>query len=403
MPTIRDDRLRSILTGIGIAMLAINMRAAIVGVGPLLDVIRQDLDLSTTVAGLLTTIPVVCFGALAGFAPAIARRIGIDRTILVTMVGLTVGIAIRLAPSIAMLFLGTVVIGASIALANVLIPAVIKRDFPNRFGLMTGVYTMGISIGGSAATGFMVPLHESGLGWRRALGILAIPALVAVISQLPGLARNRQVTTSISDRPSIPRLWRSRLAWQVSLFMGLQSFVYFGMGSWIPTILHDAGLSLESSGTYWAIGNLAGLPASMVVPILAQRMPNQRPLLAGTMAIWVVSIVGIMVAPASFTLAWMVMFGLAAGSALSLALMLIVLRSPDTPHAAALSGMAQAIGYGIAAFAPFLAGLAHDLTGAWTASVGLMLAALVPAGWAGWLAARRALVGQAQDAPQRID
>jgi len=299
MPTIRDDRLRSILTGIGIAMLAINMRAAIVGVGPLLDVIRQDLDLSTTVAGLLTTIPVVCFGALAGFAPAIARRIGIDRTILVTMVGLTVGIAIRLAPSIAMLFLGTVVIGASIALANVLIPAVIKRDFPNRFGLMTGVYTMGISIGGSAATGFMVPLHESGLGWRRALGILAIPALVAVISQLPGLARNRQVTTSISDRPSIPRLWRSRLAWQVSLFMGLQSFVYFGMGSWIPTILHDAGLSLESSGTYWAIGNLAGLPASMVVPILAQRMPNQRPLLAGTMAIWVVSIVGIMVAPAS--------------------------------------------------------------------------------------------------------
>jgi CP family cyanate transporter-like MFS transporter len=383
-----------ILLGIGIAIVAINMRAAIVGVGPLLDTIRNDISVSTTVAGLLTTIPVICFGLLAGFAPRFAARFGIDRMIWLTMVGLTAGILIRLFPSISMLFLGTVVIGASIAFANVLVPAVIRRDFPTKFGLMTGVYTMGISIGGSLATGLMVPIHESGYTWRETLGLLAIPALAAVVVQLPRLGMAVQAA---GTRPAggLPRLWRNSLAWQVSIFMGLQSFVYFGMGAWIPTILHDAGLSREAAGTMWAIGNLAGLPASLVVPIAAQRMPHQRPLLVVMIAIWSSGLIGILVAPAAFTLGWMLLFGLGAGSALSLALMLIVLRAPDTAHAAALSGMAQAIGYTIASFAPFMAGLAHDLTGGWTAATGLMLAALVPTAMAGWKASRRALVSSA--------
>ncbi len=385
------SRSRSILLGIGIAIVAINMRTAIVGVGPLLDVIRLDLGISTTVAGLLTTIPVVCFGLLAGFAPRLSTRFGIDRMLWLTMVGLTLGILIRIVPSIAMLFAGTIVIGASIAIANVLAPAVIKRDFPGQFGLMTGVYTMGISIGGATATGLMVPIHESGYGWRQALGLLAIPALVAVIVQLPRLRMERPAANQRATRRA-PRLWGNALAWQVSLFMGLQSFVYFGLAAWIPTILHDAGLSREAAGTMWAIGNLAGLPASLVVPIVAQRIPNQRPLLVGLIAIWAMGIAGILIAPATFTLAWMVLFGLGAGSALSLALMLIVLRSPDTAHAASLSGMAQAIGYTIAAFAPFLGGLAHDLTGDWTASIFLMLAVLVPTTFMGWFASRRALV-----------
>lgn len=384
----------TLVLGIGIAITAVNMRAAIVGVGPLLETIRQDTGISTTVAGLLTTLPVICFGLLAGVAPRAAARLGLDRVIWLTMVGLTAGILLRLATPIAMLFLGTAVIGISIALANVLVPAAVKRDFPGHTGLMTGVYTMGITLGGTAAAATMAPINERGLDWRATLGLLAIPALVAVVAQVPRLRQNRASHAhAVSTRIAVPRLWRDPLAWQVSLFMGFQSAVYFGLGSWIPTLLYDEGLSKEAAGTMWAICNLAGLPFSLGVSVVAQRLRSQRPLLVGVIGVWAVGISGLLVAPGEYALAWMLLYGAANGSALSLALMLIVLRSPDTGHASALSGMAQAVGYCIAATAPFLFGALHDLTGGWDASVIAILLALVPTAWAGWLASRHGLVG----------
>lgn len=379
---------------IGIAVTAFNMRATIVAVGPLLEAIRDETGLSTTLAGLLTTLPVICFGALAAVAPKLARRFGIDLVIWLTMVGLTIGILIRLAPPVAMLFLGTLVIGASIALANVLVPAVIKRDFPDRTGLMTGVYTMGIAGGGSLAAGIMAPIHlRTRLDWRETLALLAIPSLLAVVVLIPRLRLNSRSRESVGSRAvAAPRLWRNRLAWQVSLFMGLQSFIYFGLGSWMATFLSDAGLSDERAGLMWSICNLAGLPFSFVVPVVAQRLPDQRPLVVGLIACWAVSIVGLLLAPAAYALLWMVLFGVAGGAALSLALMFIVLRTPDAAHASVLSGMAQAIGYTLAAFAPFLFGALHDLTGSWDASVAMIGLTLVPMLWAGWFAGQRRLV-----------
>lgn len=366
------------------------MRGTIVGVGPLLESIRDETGMSTTVAGLLTTLPVICFGALAGVAPRLARRFGIDLVIWLTMVGLTIGILIRLGSSLALLFLGTVVIGASIALANVLVPAVIKRDFPHRTGLMTGIYTMCIAGGGSLAAGLMVPIEErSRLDWRETLALLAIPSLVAVVVLIPRLRLNSRSRESVMSRGiAAPRLWRNRLAWQVSLFMGLQSFIYYGMGSWMSPFLSDAGLSDERAGLMWSICNLAGLPFSFVVPVVAQKLPDQRPLVVWVIAFWAASVVGLLVAPAGYALLWMVLFGVAGGSSLSLALMFIVLRLPDTAHASVLSGMAQAIGYTLAATAPFLFGALHDLTGSWQASVTMIGLMLVPTLWAGWFASQ---------------
>lgn len=383
-----------ILLGIGIAVTAFNMRAAIVGVGPLLEAIRHETGISTTVAGLLTTLPVICFGALAGVAPRLARRFGIDLMIWLTMVGLTAGILIRLAQPVLLLFAGTLVIGASIALANVLVPAVIKRDFPQRTGVMTGIYTMCIAGGGSLAAGVMVPIHErSRLDWRETLALLVIPALVAVVVLVPRLRLNsRSRESAVSRAIAAPRLWRNRLAWQVSLFMGLQSSIYYGMGSWMSPFLSEAGLSDERAGLMWSICNLAGLPFSFIVPVVAQKLPDQRPLVVWVIAFWAVSIVGLLTAPAEFALLWMVLFGIAAGSSLSLALMFIVLRSPDAAHASVLSGMAQAIGYTLAAFAPFLFGALHDLTGGWQASVAMIGLTLVPTLWAGWSAGQRRVV-----------
>ena len=389
----------ALILGVGIAITAVNMRAAIGAVSPLLETIREDTGLSTTVAGLITTLPVVCFGLLSGIAPRLARRFGIDLMIWLTMAGLTAGIVVRLAEPVFLLFLGTVIIGASIALANVLVPAVIKRDFPERTGLMTGIYTMGIAIGGSVAAGLMVPINERGLPWRQTLALLALPALVAVLAQLPRLLLNRDALAhAAARRTPAPRLWRNRLAWQVSLFMGLQSAVFFGMAAWIPAILYDAGLSREAAGTMWALCNLAGLPFSLAVPLVAQRLRDQRPILVVVIAVWAVAIIGLLVAPATATLLWMALLGAASGSALSLALMLIVLRSPDAAHAAALSGMAQAIGYCLAATAPFLVGALRDLTGGWEVSVTTILIVLVPTLFAGWMASRRALVGPPPDA-----
>ncbi len=373
------------------------MRGTIVGVGPLLEAIRDETGMSNTVAGLLTTLPVICFGALAGVAPRLARRFGIDLVIWLTMVGLTIGILIRLGSSLALLFLGTVVIGASIALANVLVPAVIKRDFPHRTGLMTGIYTMCIAGGGSLAAGLMVPIEErSRLDWRETLALLAIPSLVAVVVLIPRLRLNSRSRESVMSRGiAAPRLWRNRLAWQVSLFMGLQSFIYYGMGSWMSPFLSDAGLSDERAGLMWSICNLAGLPFSFIVPVVAQKLPDQRPLVVWVIAFWAASVVGLLVAPAGYALLWMVLFGVAGGSSLSLALMFIVLRSPDTAHASVLSGMAQAIGYTLAATAPFLFGALHDLTGSWQASVTMIGLMLVPTLWAGWFASQRRLVAPA--------
>jgi len=397
-----------LLLGIGIAVTAFNMRATIVGVGPLLEAIRDETGMSTTVAGLLTTLPVICFGALAGVAPRLARRFGIDLVIWLTMVGLSIGILIRLGSSIALLFLGTMVIGASIALlflgtmvigasialANVLVPAVIKRDFPQRTGLMTGVYTMCIAGGGSLAAGLMVPIHEgSRLEWRGTLALLAVPSLVAVAVLIPRLRLNSRSRESVRSRGNAaPRLWRNRLAWQVSIFMGLQSFIYYGMGSWMSPLLSDAGLSDARAGLMWSICNLAGLPFSFLVPVVAQKLRDQRPLVVWVIGFWAVSIAGLLMDPAGYAVLWMVMFGVAGGSSLSLALMFIVLRSPDTAHASVLSGMAQAIGYTLAATAPFLFGALHDLTGSWQASVAMIGLTLVPTLWAGWFAGQRRLV-----------
>jgi MFS transporter, CP family, cyanate transporter len=385
---------RARILAIGIAVTALNLRGAVVGVGPLLETIQDDTGMSATMAGVLTTLPIACFGLLGGVAPRLARAIGLDAALWLTMLGLTLGILIRMGEPLPLLFGGTLVIGVAIAIANVLAPAVIKRDFPGRTGAMTGIHTMGIAGGGALAAAIMVPIEtRTGLDWRQTLGTLAIGSAVAMVVLLPRLRQNRtnlRHMRSQTTRP--PRLWRNRLAWQVSLFMGLQSAVFFGLGSWTAPLLHANGISETRAGALWAISNIASLPFALLMPVLAQRLRDQRPLVVAIVALWVVTLAGLLIDPAGLALPMVLLFGIANGSALSLALMFMVLRSPDTAHAAALSGMAQAVGYTIAAFAPFLFGLLHDLTGGWTASLVLIGLILVPTLAAGWQAAKPRLV-----------
>ncbi|MGB3329014.1 MAG: MFS transporter, partial [Thermomicrobiales bacterium] len=359
--------------------------------------------LSATATGLLTALPIMCWATLSLLAPRVARRIGFDWSLIATMTMLATGILIRVIPAIWSLYLGTLVIGVALALGNVIAPASVKRDFPHKPGVMMSLYGVGMSLGGAVAAAVVMPIHlQGGLSWRATLGLLVIPALLAGIALLPRLrmrslqAAHTTVRTSGHAERDRPRLWGDRLAWQISLFFGLQSAIFYGLGTWAPTILTDHGISESTAGAIWASSQIGGIPASFIVPLLIQRGMPIRRLVVVIAGLFTIAISGMLVAPALsplLTAFWLILLGIAGSSAMACTLMLMVLRSPDTEHAAAISGMSQAVGYGIAAVSPFLFGMLHDLSGTWTVPTLVMLCTVIPITWAGLGASRERMLG----------
>lgn len=377
-------------------VVALVLRSPIIAVSPLLDTIQTDTGLSSTIMGMLATLPIICFGAMASAGAYLARRFGIDLVVVALTIGLAVGIVIRSVPSLPALFIGTIILGSAIAIGNVLMPALVKRDFPHHVSLMTSFYVMGISAGGALAAGLTIPIqHRFDLDWRGALAIWVVPVVIAIAVLVPRIAMNRVLHEPHANGVARPRLWGERLAWQVSLFMGLQSFLFFAVSSWTPAMLIDGGMSESRAGAMLSLMNIVGLFASFAAPILAQRGPDQRWLIAIVVGIWAIAIGGLVIAPTTWTVLWMTCFGIASGAALSVALSLIVLRAPDTAHAAALSGMAQGVGYMIAATGPFLLGALHDAFGGWRIPMATALLVLIPTLFAGLGAGRKRFVGTA--------
>lgn len=385
-------RARSTLwLGVGVVLLALNLRPLVVAVSPLLDMIRADTGLSTGAAGLLTTVPVLCFGVLAPLAPRLGRSLGLEPALLLTMVVITAGAAVRLLPPLAALLAGTVLIGAGIALANVLLPGLIKRDFPGRVGLMTGLYTMTLSGAPALAAGLSVPLAQAtGLGWRPVLAAWGVLAVVAIIVWLPQVRRHTRVSADEARAAEHPvrGLWRNRVAWTVTFFMGLQSMTYYTLVAWLPTLLVDAGMSEESAGLMLSLCNVVAIAGAFLAPVLASRMRRRGMIVVISTGSYAVGLVGLWLDPVGGAYAWMVLIGLGVGTSISLALLYIVQRAPDTRHAAQLSSMAQSVGYVLAAFGPLVLGVVHQATGGWTIPVLLLIAALVPQALNGVLAGR---------------
>lgn len=376
--------------GVAIVLVAANLRPAVVGVAPLLAEIQASEGLSATAAGVLTALPVLCFGLLAPAAPRLARRFGIERALLVALVVLCVGFAVRTAGSLVALFAGTALAGAAIAIGNVLLPGLIKRDFAHRTGVMTGLYTMAISAGGALAAGITVPVAQAaGLDWRVALGAWGLFALLALVCWLP-FARRAQRPPAVGA-PRVGGLWREPLAWQVTAFMGLQSFGFFAVTAWLPALFVDRGSDPVTAGWLLSLASLVGIAGSMAAPVLATRFPRQRLLAAGVSAMAALGLLGVLVLPGAEVVS-MVLLGAAQGAALGLALTMMALRSPDAAHAAQLSGMAQSVGYTVAAAGPFAVGALHDLTGGWAAPFLLLFVAVAVQGTAGVLAGRDRMI-----------
>lgn len=378
-----------------ILLVAFNLRGALIALAPVMDQVRQDTGLSTSAAGLLLTLPVLCFAAFSPVAPRLARRWGIERVLTAVMALLAAGVLVRLEASIVSLFAGTVAAGAAIGVANVLLPALVKRDLPGRIGGMTGAYVGVMGVGASLAAGTTVLVQQAtGLGWRATLALWAIPALAAVVACRPKSSPRR----GSFERPMVPAavrgLHREPLAWQVTLFMGLQSLIFYSCVAWMPTLFIDHGLSPSQAGLLFGTMNLVGLPAALVIPLLAGRRPTQGGVMLLISAFTGAGLLGVVLAPVAAPWLWMVLLGLGQGGAIGIALALLGLRAADSAHAAQLSSMAQSVGYLIAACGPFVLGAVHERSGSWSLAFAIALVALAFQTLAGLGAARDRQVGR---------
>jgi CP family cyanate transporter-like MFS transporter len=389
------SRLRSFLLVLCIVLLAANLRPALTGVAPLIGQIRADTGISNGVAGLLTTLPLLAFGLLSPIAPRVARWFGTERVLLASLLVLAAGILLRWAGAVAALFLGTVVLGAAIAVANVLLPSLVKREFPGHAGLMTSVYSTSLGISAAFAAGVSVPLTQlAGIDWRGALAVWAIPALLAGVAWLSQLGRSdHPEDPAARSPPGVRDLWRSPLAWQVTLFMGLQSLAYYVTLTWLPEILQAEGMGAARAGWMLGLSQAVAIVTMFLAPMIAERRSSQRGVVVVAVGMSGVGALGLLVAGSTASTLWVVLLGLGQGASFSLALTFFALRAPDPGHAAALSGMAQSVGYLLAAGGPFLFGVLRDATGAWTVPLALLLTVTICLLIAGIGAARDAHVG----------
>lgn len=359
----QNKGIRGSLLVIGILLIAANLRAPITGVGPLIGTIRDSTGLSSTMAGVLTSLPVFAFAAASPVAPAIAARLGIEQTLFGALLVLGCGTLIRSVPTTATLFGGTLLLGVAIAMANVLLPSLIKRDFADRVGLVTSVYVAMMNIAAAISSGIAVPISDVAPGgWRTAIGCWTGLLLIAAVVWTPTLKARTLPANGATRAVSMPL--RSSLAWSVTLFMGLQSFAFYAMISWLPTILHSHGISKGTAGWELFFFQFIALAANFSTPLLIRRLPDQRFLAAGWSLVAVAGFLGLLLVP-DLSLLWVSLAGLAGGGSLVLGLSFFSLRAADARQAAALSGMAQAVGYLLAGFGPVLFGALHDVSGHW--------------------------------------
>ncbi|KNH25333.1 MFS transporter [Pseudomonas syringae] len=350
---------------LGLILVALNLRPALSSMAPMLSEISKTLGLSAAQAGLLTTLPVLCLGLFAPLAPVLARRFGAERVVLGILLMLAGGIILRSSFGEVGLFAGSVLAGASIGVIGVLLPGIVKRDFPKQAGAMTGVYTMALCLGAAMAAGATVPLSEHfDKNWALGLGFWMVPALIAAIFWLPQVGQ-KHGAHHVGYR--VRGLLRDPLAWQVTLYMGLQSSLAYIVFGWLPSILIGRGLTPTQAGLVLSGSVIVQLISSLAAPWLATRGKDQRLAIVIVMVMTLGGLFGCLYAPIDGVWGWAILLGLGQGATFSLALTLIVLRSRDAHVAANLSSMAQGFGYTLASMGPFAVGVVHDWTGGWSA------------------------------------
>ncbi|MFC4425964.1 MFS transporter [Deinococcus navajonensis] len=369
----------------GMVLVALNLRPVIAAFGPLLAQIQRDLGVGAATVSLLTTIPLLCWGALALLAPALTRSRSAEVVILGCLGLIGLGAALRAGPNLPWILVGTVLVGAGIAVVNVLLPSLIRRDFPGRLGLMTGLYTTAVVGGAAVASAVAVPLMNAlGGSWRLALGLWAGLALLGALAWWPAVrGRPRRPAQGGSGARGI---WNNPATLAVTLYMGTQSLVFFTWLTWLPRLLLDHGLGSAEAGALLSLGNIVQLPFTLAVPVLAARLPSARPLVVAISAGFAAGLLGLLLWPDRGAALWVLLLGVASGSAFALALYFIAHRARSAQEVPQLSATAQGFGYLLAAAGPVLFGGLRDLSGGWSAPLGLLLVVTGVVLLSGWWA-----------------
>ncbi|SIS49338.1 CynX/NimT family MFS transporter [Salimicrobium flavidum] len=361
---------------LGIILVSFNLRPAITSVGPVISLVREDLNLANWGAGLLTTLPLIAFAFTSPITPKISARFSSERVLLSGTFLIFIGVAVRLIPNTGILFAGTLLAGVGIAVCNVLLPGIVKEKFPQKVAFMTGVYVTSMGVFASIASGVSIPIATGiGWGWTNALAIWAIPALLAMVLWVYLIRKERnppRKTEYVEFEQS--NVWTSPLAWKIAAFMGLQSFLFYVTVAWLPEMLNASGVSIATAGWMTSAALFIGLPASFLVPVIAEKFKDQRKVvlllgciaLVGYSSLWIGQTFAVLL----FSI---ICIGITLSGSFALALAFLGMRTKSARQAAALSGMAQAFGYALAALGPMLIGLLYDIRGSWNFPIGTLL------------------------------
>ena len=367
----RGARGHRLLMAAGIIGTAFCLRLLFASLSVRLPEVVRATGLEPWQVGLLTTLPVLCLGLCAPLAPRLARRWGTERVLAGSLMLIGLGTACRALGPVWALFSFSILAGAAIAIANVLLPTLVKRDFEDRTALLTGAYVTAISGGAALAAAITIPVEAwLGGGWQVGLSMWAVPVALALLLWAP---QRRQGSRKIGAVLPVAGLWRDPLAWSVSLFMGLQSALAFCVLGWLAPILRDRGLDAVTAGLVLSVLIVVQLLTSLTVPSIATRQAGQRVIAALLSVAATAGLAGLLLAPLSGVWVWAIVQGLAQGGLFSLALTMVLLRSPDSHVASHLSSMAQGVGYVPAALAPLGIGLLHQWTGGFEAVAGMVV------------------------------
>ncbi|MEU8630349.1 MFS transporter [Streptomyces sp. NPDC048669] len=380
------------LVVVGLVLAALNLRPAITSLGALLEEVRDGLHMSGSVAGVLTSVPPLCFAVFGIMAPRLARRFGPGAVVCAGMVAITAGLVIRpLIGGTAGFLAASALALMGIAVSNVLMPVIVKRWFPDRVGSMTGLYSMALALGTSLAAAVTVPMTQAmGGSWKAGLGIWAVLAAAAILPWIP-LARDRsgapgQPSAHQARAPEL-RITRSRTAWALACFFGLQATAAYITMGWMPQIFRDAGVSAGTAGVLLAVTMAMGVPLAFVIPRVAARMRNQGAIVVFLGACGLIGYAGLYLAPSGGAWVWALLLGIS-NCAFPLALTMIGMRSRSGAGVVRLSAFAQSTGYLISIPGPLLVGVLYQHSGGWGLPIALMAALMVPQMAAGILAGR---------------
>lgn len=378
--------INSTLVLLGVFLISLNLRGPISGTGPLLETMREQLSLSMTQAGLLTTLILLAFAVFSPVASYLGRRRGLEEALMLSICLIFIGIITRSMGTVSTLMGGTIVIGAGIAIANVLLPSLIKRDFPDKIATITAIYVLMMGIGSTLSASLAVPvLHLADKieisfvpNWAFSLGIIVIFPLLAMLVWVTQLGKSTAPSADVATINSHSPIWRSAGAWQITTFLSLNSTIMYIFVCWLPTILLDHGFSeTEAGNVHGVLQFFTMVPALFLIPLM-KKIQDKRIISLVLTLFALVSIIGLLVKP-SWALTWAMFFGFGGGGGFILGLSFISIRTASPQQAASLSGMAQCLGYLLAALGPIFIGLLHEYTGNW--QVPLWVCAACCIGW----------------------